>query len=153
MVKLLDDQTETTPLIDHVGWRLWRAALSWKTAFERAMAERRLDWCSGARAELVGALRKGPQPQSALSAELRISKQAVQQVVDELAGLDIVERRSSPNDARSRLVTLTAKGRKALQESNAVKREIEKEIRAVLGARRFDQLMEDLDRLDAPRPE
>jgi DNA-binding MarR family transcriptional regulator len=152
LVKPLDDN-EAPPLIDHVGWRLWRAASLWKTTFERAMADRRLDWCSGARAELVGALRQGPQPQSALSAELRITKQAVQQFVDELEALGVVERRNTPSDARSRLVALTAKGRKALQESNAAKREIETEIRAVLGTPRFDRLMEDLDRLNAAWPE
>jgi MarR family transcriptional regulator for hemolysin len=143
LVKSLDD----IALIDHVGWRLWRLARLWKAEFERAMTARRLQWCSGARAELVGALRQGPQPQSALVGELRISKQAVQQVVDELGELGVVERHADPGDARARLVALTAKGRKALQESNAVKREIEGRFRNALGARRFSQLMDDLDSL------
>src|SRR5215831_18797718 len=119
MVKSLDDLA----LLDHVGWRLWRLARLWKAEFERAMAARRLQWCSGARAELVGALRQGARPQSALGSELGISKQAVQQVIDELSDLGVVERHADPDDARARLVTLTTKGRKALEESNAVKRE------------------------------
>jgi DNA-binding MarR family transcriptional regulator len=143
MVKLLDDIS----LIDHVGWRLWRLARLWKAGFEQAMAARRLQWCSGARAELVGALRQGPQPQSAMVVALGITKQAVQQIVDELAALGVVERQADPADARARLVVLTAKGRKALEESNAVKREIETRFRATLGARRFTQFMDDLDRL------
>jgi len=144
MVKPLDD-TEAPPLIDHVGWRLWQAARLWKAAFDAGMAARQLGWCSGARAELIGALRRGPQPQSALGAELGISKQAVQQFVDELVVLGIVERRASPEDARSRLVALTAKGRKALAESNAVKRLIEADLRKRLGVRRFDQFMAELE--------
>lgn len=143
MVKSLDD----IAMIDHVGWRLWRLARLWKAEFERAMATRRLQWCSGARAELVGALRDGPQPQSTLVAGLGISKQAVQQVIDELNALGAVERQADPADARARLVTLTAKGRKALAESNAAKREIEARFRSTLGTRRFDRLMEDLERL------
>lgn len=145
MVKSLDD----TALIDHVGWRLWRLARLWKVEFERAMAARRLEWCGGARAELVGALRQGPQPQSALAAVLGVTKQAVQQIIDELSDLGAVERRSDPDDARTRLVALTAKGRKALEESNAAKREIEARFRAALGARRFAQFMDDLERLAA----
>jgi len=145
MVKPLDDNPP--PLIDHVGWRLWQVARLWKTAFETAMAARRLDWCSGARAELIGVLRQGPQPQAALAEELGITKQAVQQFLDELATLGAVERRSDPKDARARLIALTAKGRKALEESNAVKREIEQQFAKVLGTRPFDQLMESLDRL------
>lgn len=143
MVKPLDD----IALIDHVGWRLWRLARLWKAEFERAMAARRLQWCSGARAELVGALRQGARPQSALVGELGITKQAVQQVVDELSALGAVERHADPDDARARLVALTAKGRKALEESNAVKREIEARLRKALGTRRFAQLMDDLDSL------
>ena len=150
MVKPLDD----IALIDHVGWRLWRLARLWKAEFEGAMAARRLQWCSGVRAELVGALRGGPQPQSALVAELGITKQAVQQVIDELSALGVVDRQADPNDARARLVGLTAKGRKALEESNTVKREIEARLRTTLGAKRFGQFTDDLERLTgalAPR--
>jgi DNA-binding MarR family transcriptional regulator len=143
LVKSLDD----IALIDHVGWRLWRLARLWKAAFERAMAARRLQWCSGARAELVGALRQEPLSQSELVGALGISKQAVQQVVDELSALGVVERHADPDDARARLVALTGKGRKALEESNAVKREIEARFRKALGTRRFAQLMDDLERL------
>jgi DNA-binding MarR family transcriptional regulator len=143
LVKSLDD----IALIDHVGWRLWRLARLWKAEFERAMATRRLQWCSGARAELVGALRQGARPQSALVGELGISKQAVQQVVDELSALGVVERHADPDDARARLVALTTKGRKALEESNAVKREIEARLRNALGSRRFAHFMSDLDNL------
>jgi DNA-binding MarR family transcriptional regulator len=147
MVKPLDDEAEVPPLIDHVGWQLWRAARLWKAEFDRRMAARQLGWCSGARAELIGALRQGPQPQSSLGGELGISKQAVQQFVDELATLSVVERRANAQDARSRLVALTAKGRKALAESNAVKRSIEAGIRKRLGARRFDQFTTELEAL------
>ena len=147
MVKRLDDRDRMPLLIDHVGWRLWRLAHLWKTAFGREMAARRLDWCSGARAELVGALRQGPQPQSALAAELGITKQAVQQIVDDLAAIGAVERRNDPDDARARLVALTPKGRRTLEESNAVKQEIETRFTKILGRRRFETLMDDLETL------
>ena len=147
MVKRLDENDRMPPLIDHVGWRLWRLARLWKTAFEREMAVRRLEWCAGARAELIGALRQGPQPQSALADELGITKQAVQQIVDDLAAIGAVERRNDPDDARTRLVALTLKGRRTLEESNAVKQEIEARLTKILGRRRFDALMDDLEKL------
>ena len=135
------------PLIDHAGWRVWRLARAWKNDFETAMAARRLDWCSGARAELVGALRQGPQTQTALAAELGITKQAIQQFVDELAGLGVVERRSDPQDARIRRVALTTKGKRVLEDSNTVKREIEARMKATLGAEAFAVFMDNLAQL------
>ncbi|MCB9740082.1 MAG: MarR family transcriptional regulator [Deltaproteobacteria bacterium] len=51
---------------------------------------------------------------TALAARLGISKQAVQQLVDELDALGVLERRPDPADGRARLICWTERGRAGL---------------------------------------
>ena len=140
MVKQLDEN-ELPPLLDHVGWRLWRAARQWKAEFEAGMRAAGHAWMTEARGAVIGHLRGGGVPQTELAAALGISKQAVQQMVDELAAEGVVERVSNPADARGKLVRFTAKGAEALAVSNAVKQQIEQGYRERLGAERFAALV------------
>ena len=104
LVKKLDDNS-LPPLIDHIGWRLWRLARQWKIEFDAAMAERGHGWMAEARGAVVGHLRPGGLSQSELPAALGISKQAVQQLVDELVAEQIVERVPDPRDGRGKIST------------------------------------------------
>jgi DNA-binding MarR family transcriptional regulator len=146
LVKQLDDEA-LPALIDHVGWRLWRLARLWKVEFDAAMAARGHSWMAEARGAVVGQLRPGGRSQSALPAALGISKQAVQQLVDELVADGIVERVPDPEDGRGKIVRLLPKGIKAIADGNAVKLEIEARYRAEVGADRFAVLNATLDAL------
>lgn len=134
-------------LIDHVGWRLWRLARLWKAEFEAEMLARGYPWVREARGAVVGHLRPGGRPQSELAGLLGVSKQAVQQFVDELVGEGAVDRIVDPADARGRIVRLTRRGVAFIEEGNAVKREIEARYGRQLGARRLDALNAALDEL------
>ena len=140
---------EKPTLIDHVGWRLWRLARQWKTEFDGKMRERGYVWITEARGAVIGQLRPGGLPQSALTAALGVSKQAVQQFVDELVAEGAVERVPDPEDGRGKLVRLTSLGVASITEGNAVKREIERRYRRQLGAERFESLNAMLDELAA----
>ena len=147
----LDDKAAPT-LIDHVGWRLWRLARLWKEEFDAEMIRRGHPWITEARGAVIGQLRPGGLPQSALTASLGVSKQAVQQFVDELVREGAVERIVDPNDARGRIVRLTARGVAFIEEGIAVKRQIEAEYVGVIGEKRFAALNKALDELsDADR--
>lgn len=146
MVKQLDDNP-LPPLIDHVGWRLWRLARQWKVEFDAAMAARGHGWMAEARGAVVGQLRPGGMSQSALPAALGISKQAVQQLVDELVADGIAERVPDPADGRGRIVRLLPKGIKAIADGNEVKREIEARYAAKIGTERLSALNAALDEL------
>ena len=141
----LDEKTPT--LIDHVGWRLWRLARQWKTEFEVEMLRRGYPWVAEARGGVIGHLRPGGRPQSELAGLLGVSKQAVQQFVDELVAEGAVERVVDPKDARGRIVRLTARGVAFIEEGNAVKREIEKRYARRIGKARLDALNAALDEL------
>ena len=69
----LDDKSPPT-LIDHVGWRLWRLARRWKEEFDAEMIRRGYPWITEARGAIIGQLRPGGLPQSALSTALGVSK-------------------------------------------------------------------------------
>jgi DNA-binding MarR family transcriptional regulator len=145
VVKQLDDSP--VPLIDHVGWRLWQVARMWKIEFERRVSALGYGWLTEARASLIYELRSGEAPQAALSQRLGISKQAVQQAIDELAAEGAVERIADLSDRRGRIVRLTVNGRRALMDANATKTEIEAEYRSRLGEKRFATLMAALGEL------
>ena len=146
MVKTLDDNS-MPPLIDHVGWRLWRLARLWKAEFDAAMAARGHGWMAEARGAVVGHLRPGGMSQSVLPAAMGISKQAVQQLVDELVAEGIVERIPDPADGRGKIVRLLPKGKKAIADGNEVKQQIEARYAERIGSVRMEALNAALDAL------
>ncbi|HQZ13146.1 MAG TPA: MarR family transcriptional regulator [Devosia sp.] len=148
MVKKLDEKSAPA-LIDHIGWRLTRLSRQWKAEFDAEMVRRGHGWMTEARGAVIGHLRPGGLSQSALTAAMGITKQAVQQLVDDLAAEGIVERVPDPSDGRGRIVRFTGTGISALEESNAVKLQIEAEWRAAIGSEPFDRLVAALDGLNA----
>ena len=146
MVKKLDEISPPA-LIDHVGWRLWRVSRRWKQEFEATMIGLGHGWMTETRGGVIGHLRPDGASQASLAGAMGISKQAVQQLVDELVVEGIVARFPDPSDGRGKRVVLTAKGVKALEDSNAVKRRIEADYAARLGPERLAALMAALQTL------
>jgi len=143
------DEMQSPALIDHVGWRIWRVARLWKRTFEAEMLARGYPWVAEARGGVLGHLRPGGLPQSALGPLLGVSKQAVQQCVDELVAEGAVERLPDPSDGRGRLVRLTERGVRFITEGNAVKEAIEADYARRIGAERLATLNAALDLLAA----
>ena len=150
MVKSLDDirNEKPTKLIDHVGFRIWRLAQAWKAEFHAAMVARGHGWFAEARANLLPHLDRAGTVQSVLPGRMGVTKQAVQQFVDELVGDGILERRANPADRRSSIIGFTRKGQKVLADANLVKIAIQKRYQARLGKERFATLLQCLDMLD-----
>ncbi len=146
MVKPLDKKM--TALLDHAGWRLWRASRQWKGAFDAGMRARGYPWFGEARSNVIGFLERNGLPQSELVKRMGLSKQAVQQLVDELVADGVVERRANPLDRRGNIVVFTRAGLSMLAEANAVKLAIEEGYRAKLGSRGFRDFMAALRKLD-----
>ena len=142
----LDDKSSPT-LIDHVGWRLSRLFRQWKIEFDAEMVALGHGFMAEARGAVIGHLRPAGAPQAAIATALGISKQAVQQLVDELEAEGVVTRVPNPADARGKLVRLTARGAAAIRAGNRVKRAIEQRYRAELGEAKFSALMQALETL------
>ena len=125
---------------DHIGWTLWRAAQAWRTEFTAAMVAAGHDWFGQARGNLMMHVGPNGLRQSDLVERTRLTKQAVQQFVDELVADGILMRTPDPSDARARWVRLTPEGTAAMADADRIKARIEADWRRAIGPQAFDQL-------------
>ena len=132
-------------LVDHIGWELWQATFVWKRRFTQAMVERGCPWYAEARGGLMRHIRLNGIPQNALAKQAGMTKQAVQQHLDELVKDGIVERVIDENDARRKLVQFTYEGIRAHRIANAIKIEIEEEYLELIGNKAMNNLKQALD--------
>jgi DNA-binding MarR family transcriptional regulator len=109
-----------------------------------AFAAAGLDGIRPAQSVALVPLAAGGLHASDLADRLKVSRQAVAQLVAALERHEYVMRGPHPSDARALIIELTDRGRQALQvmRSNALERE--KRWRNILGESRFDELRETL---------
>lgn len=79
-----------------------------------------------------------------LAARAGITKQAMMQVVNDLARFGLVTRSKDPNDARAKTVSLTAKGQKARGEASKAVSAAEQKVRRRLGPQTYESLQKTL---------
>lgn len=78
------------------------------------------------------------RPVGELAHLMGVTQQAVSKTVRELEGLGYVERRAAATDARVRVVTLTKRGRSALETARTERTNLIDELRAELGEARVE---------------
>jgi len=120
-------------LIEHIGWDLSRAARAWKMRFTQEMVKKGFDWYAEARGALVQHIGHDGIAQSELVRLAGMSKQAVQQHLDDLVEDGVLERVTDSGDARRKLVRFTDRGFVALAVANEVKRTIERDYLQAIG--------------------
>lgn len=125
---------------DHIGWTLWQAAQVWRGEFTAAMVAAGYGWFGQARATLMAHIGPSGIRQGDLVDRARLTKQAVQQFLDELERDGILVRIPDKTDARARRVVLTEAGLAAMRDADRIKAEIEGRWRTKLGSAAFDQL-------------
>jgi len=79
-----------------------------------------------------------------LAARVGVSKQAIGQLVDDLAALGMVERTGDPADRRAKRIRFSRRGYAALMQGLGTLREIEQALDAAIGRRRMRELHETL---------
>ena len=89
---------------------------------------------------------------SELAAGAGITPQATGEIVDELESLEYVVRNPDPRDRRAKLITLTDRGRSAVEAGERTIVGLEQDIVAVLGERGHRQLRKMLSALLEQRP-
>jgi DNA-binding MarR family transcriptional regulator len=82
-----------------------------------------------------------------LARRARMTKQGMMLTVDDLEERGYVRRVPDPDDARAKLVKLTAHGRRCAAECRRVVQALEQRTRRQLGDRRFESLREALEQL------
>lgn len=135
---------------DHIGWTLWRASQVWREEFTAAMVEAGHAWFGQARGNLMVHIGPKGLRQGDLVERSRLTKQAVQQFLDDLVSDGILMRAPDPADARARWVRLTPAGEAAMRDADRIKAEIEARWRDRLGADAFLSLETTLRRVIEP---
>jgi len=79
-----------------------------------------------------------------LAAKVGVTKQAVGQLVDDLAELGMAERVSDPDDSRAKRIRFSRRGHAALMHGLGVLGELQEALAAAVGARRMRELHETL---------
>ena len=79
-----------------------------------------------------------------LAARVGVTKQAVGQLVDDLAALGMVERIPDPADRRAKRIRFSRRGHAALMQGLGVLRDLEAVLGAAVGKRRMRELHETL---------
>lgn len=151
LVKKLDDTNvpgaASPPLLDHVGWRLWQAGRLWVDLFVQGMQEAGHGWFGLAQSNLLGHLARSGTRQGVLAERSGLSKQAAQQLVDDLVAAGVLVRVPDPTDRRARIVRYTPLGLAAMADGNRIKLAIEAEFARRLGDRDLAKLRKILARL------
>jgi DNA-binding MarR family transcriptional regulator len=80
-----------------------------------------------------------------LARRARMTKQGMMLVVDDLEERGYVRRVPDPEDARAKVVRLTAKGRRYVAEARRVVAAIESRVRRDLGTRQYETLRDALE--------
>ena len=90
-------------------------------------------WYGEARGNLMQHVPRHGVAQATLTKRTGLSKQAVQQLLDELVHDGIVHRRPDPADARRKVIAYTRAGLSAVDDADEIKRVIEDDYRAAMG--------------------
>lgn len=146
LVKKIDD-LRYPPLEKHVGARLWRISEMWKRLFDEEMVALGYPYFAEACSNILRFVDPKGVGQAAIVKRMGLSKQAVQQLIDELVSEGVLRRMPDPDDGRSNIIVLTQAGLAALHDANLVKRKIEQKYMKLLGQSKLTQLNEMLDAL------
>lgn len=113
----------------------------------RAFAAAGLDGIRPAQAVALVPLAAGGLHASDLADRLGVSRQAVAQAITALERHGYVTRASNPDDARTRIIELTPRGRQTLRVMRSTAMELEERWQHILGRRRLGELRETLQML------
>jgi DNA-binding MarR family transcriptional regulator len=133
-----------------LGALLGDAQEAWRAALGEALAKRNAPPL-GAGADLLAQLSLSGISQSLLAERMGLTKQAVQQSLDQLEKLALIRREPDPVDKRAKYVILTEAGLVALETRRDAEKEAERLLKEALGKKALKELSKGLKKLSAAR--
>jgi DNA-binding MarR family transcriptional regulator len=131
----------------HIGRLLLNAQRNYSLQALAKLRVRGHEGLTQAHTNLLAHLDVGGMRITTLAERAGVSKQAIGNLVGDLEAKGYVHREVDAHDRRAAVITYTAAGRTFLQDAHDVKREIEAEYTAMLGADGFQKLRHLLTRL------
>jgi len=144
LVKMLDDNGSTAKTLFHTVAQL---ADAWRGRYRQEMARRGFPWHLTAVGDLLDHLSPAGALQASLATSTGLTKQAVQQSLDQLEKHGVLRRESDPIDKRAKRIVLTELGLRNLSERQAVLDEIEASAKTALGKKGAKKLRKSLREL------
>jgi MarR family 2-MHQ and catechol resistance regulon transcriptional repressor len=122
MSNLIQKQHSSSPDTSgvHLWLVLWKASRALLAHADESIAS--LEMCQSDFGVLEALLHKGPLPIKTLGQKVLLTSGSITSAIDRLERRGWVERSTDGNDRRSRIVLLTAAGRKTIRETFAVHR-------------------------------
>jgi DNA-binding MarR family transcriptional regulator len=127
--------------------RLTSIATVARKDFRRQMAAEGFAWHLNASGEVLSHIPPEGISQSALTQSMGLSKQAVQQLLDQLEGSGVIRRETDPADKRVRRIVLTELGLSDRAAQKHVRRHLEETARDRLGKKLLGKFEKALRRL------
>ena len=137
-------------MTDDLGKSLQMAADTWRAEFRREMVSRGFAAHDGAAGGVLLHLSPEGLSQSELTTRVGLSKQAVQQLLDQLEAQHYIHRLPDPTDKRAKRVLYSEFGQREFAERQKVVAQIEERIRDRLGKKLLGKLEKGLRRLGKP---
>jgi DNA-binding MarR family transcriptional regulator len=138
-------------MADDLGKLLQTASEGWQGELRRALSDQTPSAALGAGAAVLACLDPASGiSQTALTAQMSLSKQAVQQLLDQLEAQGLVRREPDPADRRAKRVALTPAGADAAAARAMASTELDARLREKLGRKRFKGLRKALRELAGP---
>lgn len=135
-------------MADDLGTLLQEASDSWQAQLRRPLADQVPPAALGAGAAVLACLHpSGGLSQTVLTAQMGLSKQAVQQLLDQLEAQGLVQRQPDPADRRAKRVVLTTLGAESAVRRAAASALLDERLREKLGRKRFKGLRKALREL------
>ncbi|HEY0854702.1 MAG TPA: MarR family transcriptional regulator [Devosia sp.] len=133
-----------------LGQLLGLAAVQWHRRLREDVAARGFPFFAEARSEVLAHVPAEGLPQAALAPRMGMSKQAVQQFIDQLVADGVVTREANPIDKRLKTIRLTELGLRARQEADRIRQSIDTDIRVAIGDKGYRRLRKTLRKMVAP---
>lgn len=143
----IKDSQEIPQYPSHIGWTISKISRLWNKQFVQKTNALGHEWFTLSASNLMGHLPRKGISQKALTARTGLTKQAVNQQIDDLVSANILKRTVSDTDKRARIVSYTDKGLQALKDIDKIKLEIEKDYIDIIGKEALDQLVQTIDQL------
>lgn len=148
---MVDNKTENNPKIpqypSHIGWTIAKISRLWNQQFVQKTNALGHNWFTLSASNLMGHLPRKGLNQKALTQRTGLTKQAVNQQIDDLVKANILKRTISPTDKRARIISYTNKGLSALKDIDKIKLEIEQDYIKIIGQDALNELIKTVDKL------